>query len=304
MTMWRPLRNCLVAWSMLAACVCASGAELLVDGLARPTAVAARISEEGLFRLFIWEADTARVTLVEVDQEGAVQKRLTLIEGDEVAVARLACLSDNLLLLAGEGLRLYWLLGEGGPKLTQRVQPLGAAAPCHALTVDPRRVFTLVEGRVFRARHERDRLTLLRPFEVESRGAVDLAVSERGYLVALRDRGETDAELAFYDPRLPGAAPAVAVCEGLREPVALAYGAAPAPVERLLFALDAQGGLYRLDAASHSGKQLHAMAARVGDAPGATGMVVVGESTLYVTTTDGAGEGRLVRIEAGMESKP
>ena len=268
--------------------------ETLAEGFEQPVALA--LDPHGA--LYLLERGAGRVTRLTFDEQGEVVDRSEVIDGLEGSLNALALVQSDLLLVSGDGISVY-LLNEGkNPEFLKRVDPIDAAAPCTALAVDPKRVFALVEGRLFRSRHERNRLTLLRPFEREAKGAISLTVSQQGYLVALRKSEEGVATLAFYDPHLPGAEPVVADCEGFRNPLMIAYAAAPSPVERLLYALDEEGVFYRLDAAMPEGGQMRAKAVRVGAAPGARCFVVMSEASILALATGNSGPGKLIRISA------
>ncbi len=265
----------------------------VVEGLAQPTGIAARVGPRGGVELAIAEAGAGCVTSV-VLLGGERHGSTTLVEGLGAEPLAVAWTGDGVLLVAGETLSVYGRQRAGLPATL--LSTAGADAPertrLGSLVATDRHVYALGDGTLRRSRRLADQLTEMREVGVGGEGhrLVGLSLNHLGYLTALVN-GPLTHELWFLDPERPDGAGTVIAVTGLQSPSALAYGAVPRPSEPLLYALQADG-VYRIDA---TGPSL-STARRVAEVASPKGMAFGPDGALYVVTADEDRTGVVLRF--------
>ena len=271
----------------------------LAGGLAQLAAVAYLPREGDTLpaQVLVADSETAQVVRFTFDAQDVVTSRDVLLDDLDDGPAALCPLGRGVLLVGGRSISVYATESVEGGQLLQRIRGEEISAECEAIVAGPDRIFALFGPDLYRARYA-DKLGALRPFEAGAdSGARALAMSDRGYLLAARKGGPSDvSQIVYYDPRRHTAEPVVARCEGLNDPIAIAYGSSPAPVERRLYALQADGGIYRIDAALPEPGIMRARAKLLVKIDGAVAMCAGGEGELFVVTRRGEGGGELLRV--------
>ncbi|TWT87559.1 hypothetical protein Mal64_31010 [Pseudobythopirellula maris] len=290
----------------------AQSVETLLEGLPSPAALVVRPDgKPDHFELYLASSEPAELIRVVVEHGEAIIASVAPREdsADVAPMAPLAFLTKQTLISASAtpGVLLALRMrpsGDGGlvyvAQPTKSADGPAGATPVAALAANGRHVFAVGEGGLLRASHSGVGVSPLGPFG-ESEHPRQIAISPDGYLAVLQ-QGESEDTIAFYDPAQPAAEPRTTMPIGLKGAVAIAYGALPRPVDRLLYALvsDPQqpggDGVYRLDAALGATGHAACRATPVAAVENATAMAFGADGALYLVAVH-EGRGALLRLD-------